>query len=304
MLYRLFRSFLFGNYFYGICAVALSVESAVQLGISLNSLAYYLVVFAATVVYYTFAYTSDANPNVNNQRSVWYMDNRGFVRFSQITLGILFTVSLIIFIAQQQSYLFAIPFYYWLLFFIFPLTAVLYYGSQSPVLRKYNLRDTGWMKPFVIGFVWAGAVSVYPVVFSTLAEGNEYHLSLFKILLFIKNFMYITVLCIMFDIKDYAEDHNRQLKTFVVRVGLRKTIYSILLPLCTIGLGTFLVYAYSQHFPLIRVVMNTIPFVLLILVAYSLNERKHILYYLAVIDGLMLVKAACGVMGMVLVVRY
>ena len=300
MLYRLFRAFLFGNYFYGICAVALSVESAIQLGASLNSVAYYLLVFAATVVYYTYAYTSDANPNANNERSVWYINNRRFVQVSQIVFGLLFATSLSVFIAQQQSYFFTIPFYYWLIFFIFPLTAVLYYGFQLAALRKYNLRDTGWMKPFVIGFVWAGTVSVYPVVFSTLAQGMEYHLSLFKILLFIKNFMYITVLCIMFDIKDYAEDHNRQLKTFVVRVGLRKTIYFILLPLSTIGLGTFLAYAYMQHFHLIRVIMNTIPFVLLMMVAYSLNERKHILYYLAVIDGLMLVKAVCGMIGAVI----
>ena len=297
MLYRLFRSFLFGNYFYGICAVALSIESAVQLGEKLNSLAYYLLVFAATVVYYTYAYTDKGKPDTNNAREVWYYNNQKIVKGSQIILVLLFALSLVIFIAQQRSYLFDVPVYYWLIFFIFPLTALLYYGFQSPALQKYNLRDTGWMKPFVIGFVWAGAVSIYPIVFSTLAEGKEYHLSLFKILLFIKNFMYITVLCIMFDIKDYAEDHNRQLKTFVVRVGLRRTIYSILLPLSTIGLGTFLMYAYSQHFTLIRVVMNTIPFVLLILVANSLNERKHILYYLAVIDGLMLVKAVCGVIG-------
>ena len=280
--------------------MALSVESAIQLGASLNSVAYYLLVFAATVVYYTYAYTSDANPNANNERSVWYINNRRFVQVSQIVFGLLFATSLSVFIAQQQSYFFTIPFYYWLIFFIFPLTAVLYYGFQLAALRKYNLRDTGWMKPFVIGFVWAGTVSVYPVVFSTLAQGMEYHLSLFKILLFIKNFMYITVLCIMFDIKDYAEDHNRQLKTFVVRVGLRKTIYFILLPLSTIGLGTFLAYAYMQHFHLIRVIMNTIPFVLLMMVAYSLNERKHILYYLAVIDGLMLVKAVCGMIGAVI----
>lgn len=297
MLYRLFRSFFFGNYFYGICAVALSVESTVQVGASLNSLAYYLVVFAITVVYYTYAYTDKGTPDINNAREVWYYNNQAIVKVSQVILGLIFVVSLVIFIAEQRSYLFAIPLYYWLIFFIFPLTALLYYGFQSPALQKYNLRDTGWMKPFVIGFVWAGAVSVYPVVFSTLAEGKEYHLSLFKILLFIKNFMYITVLCIMFDIKDYAEDHNRQLKTFVVRVGLRRTIYSILLPLATIGLGTFLVYAYSQHFSLQRVVMNTIPFVLMMIVANSLYERKHILYYLAVIDGLMLIKAVCGIIG-------
>ena len=297
MLYRLFRSFFFGNYFYGICAVALSIESTVQLGCKLNLLAYYLIVFSATVVYYTYAYTDKGKPDANNAREVWYYNNQAVVKVSQVILGLILLGSLVIFLAEQQSYLFAVPLYYWLIFLLFPFIALLYYGFQTQALQQYNLRDTGWLKPFVIGFVWAGAVTVYPVVFSTLAEGKEYHLSLFKILLFIKNFMFITVLCIMFDIKDYAEDHNRQLKTFVVRIGLRRTIYSILLPLSTVGLGTFLVYAFSQHFSLLRVVMNTIPFVLMMRVANSLNKRKHILYYLAVIDGLMLVKAVCGMLG-------
>jgi 4-hydroxybenzoate polyprenyltransferase len=112
--------------------------------------------------------------------------------------------------------------------------------------------------------------------------------------------MFISVLGIMFDIKDYAADHNRQLKTFVVHLGLRKTIFYILLPLCGIGLGTFLFYAFAHHFLLLRIVFNTIPFILLIFVAYSMSKRKSILYYLAVIDGLMLVKAICGSLGMIL----
>jgi 4-hydroxybenzoate polyprenyltransferase len=105
----------------------------------------------------------------------------------------------------------------------------------------------------------------------------------------------------MFDIKDYAADHNKQLKTFVVQVGLRKTIFTILIPLTLIGLASFIVFAIATHFPLQRILINIIPFIALIVVAYSLHERKKILYYLAVIDGLMLVKAACGIAGVLLV---
>jgi hypothetical protein len=41
-----------------------------------------------------------------------------------------------------------------------------------------------------------------------------------------------------------------------------------------------------------------IPFVALIAVAYSMHRRKSIFYYLIVIDGLMLVKALCGITAM------
>lgn len=301
MLPSLFRSFFFINYFYGFIAVALSVESCLQQSVPLNSIAYYSFVFASVVLYYTYAYLDEASPNADNERSKWYKRNRQFVFYSQIFFTIVLVMSMFCFIKELPTNLLKMPYYYWVILSIFPIIAALYYGIQSsPSLHKYNLRDTGWFKPFFIGFVWAGAVSLYPVLFSDLEKGMTFQLSFFKILLFIKNFMFISVLCIMFDIKDYAADHNRQLKTFVVQFGLRKTIFYILLPLCSIGLGTFFVYAFAHHFPLLRIVFNTIPFILLIFVAYSMSKRKSIIYYLAVIDGLMLVKAICGSLGILL----
>jgi len=301
LFYRLFRSFFFINYFYGLCAVGLSIESCLQQSAPLNSFAYYLVVFAATVLYYTYAHADDSTPNAKNERSRWYERNKRVVSYSQIIFTLAFVLAMFFFLKELPIQLFKMSYYYWCIFSIFPIVAALYYGIQSsPSLHKYNLRDTSWLKPFFIGFVWAGAVSVYPVLFADLAKGAIYQLTFFKILLFIKNFMFITVLCIMFDIKDYAADHNRKLKTFVVRVGLRKTIFYILLPLCSIGFGTFLIYAFTHHFPFVRIVFNAIPFILLIFVAYSMSKRKSIIYYLAVIDGLMLVKAICGSLGVIL----
>lgn len=112
--------------------------------------------------------------------------------------------------------------------------------------------------------------------------------------------MYISVLAIMFDIKDYADDANKDLKTFVVRVGLRKTIFRILLPLTVLGLVSFSVFAHQASFTIPRFLINVIPFLLLLAVAYSMHRRKSIFYYLVVIDGLMLVKSLCGIIAAVL----
>ena len=105
----------------------------------------------------------------------------------------------------------------------------------------------------------------------------------------------VSILCIIFDIKDYATDYNHQLKTFVVSFGLRKTIFYILIPLTIIGFGSFLAVAFVKHFAITRVLLNAIPFVLLLIVAYSLHKRKSIFYYLTIIDGLMFAKALCGI---------
>jgi hypothetical protein len=189
----------------------------------------------------------------------------------------------------------------WLLAVLFPSAALLYYGAPFKGWERYNLRQTGWLKPFIIGMVWAGGITVYPLLFCQLETGRPYVLTYIGFLLFIKNLMFISVLGIMFDIKDYAADHNRRLKTFVVQIGLRKTLFYIIIPLTILGFVSFIAFALINHFPPIRIYFNAIPFMLLLLVAYSMHRRKSIMYYLMVIDGLMLVKAICGITAMLLI---
>lgn len=297
------RSLFFGNYFYGICTVALSIEATLQQLYPLSSFVYYLFVFAATVLYYTHAYIAEPAflHASTNPRTQWYAHNRSFVRLSQV----LFTVVCIVcgawLLLPNWQQILHMGITGWVLVLVFPVTAILYYGSAAPGSATNNLRNQGWIKPFVIGFVWAGPVTLYPVLFHHIQQGTVYTPGLVGTLLFVKNFMFITMLCIMFDIKDYAADHNQHLKTFVVRYGLRKTIFYILIPLTLVGLGTFILYAVLREFPPMRILVNTIPFLLLIIVAYSMHRRKSILYYLAIIDGLMLVKAICGTIGITLI---
>jgi 4-hydroxybenzoate polyprenyltransferase len=295
------RFLFFGNYFYGICAIALSIEASLQQHAVLNSLDYYLFVFCATVLYYTHAYIAEPSASSLNLRAQWYYDKRNIVRWSQFILTLLVVFFGYRLLSANWRAITSLGIYHWSLIAVFPVVAALYYGSASPQRSTHNLRNNGWLKPFVIGFVWAGCVTIYPVMFSYIEQETVYTPDLIALLLFIKNFMYITMLCIMFDFKDYAADHNHQLKTFVVRFGLRKTIFYILIPLTLIGLGTFILFAILRDFPLLRILINTLPFILLIIVAYSMHRRKSILYYLAIIDGLMLVKAICGSIGISLI---
>ncbi len=297
----LIKSIFFGNYFYGACAVALSVEASLQQHIPLNSAGYYLFVFAATVLYYTHAYIAETDTGSANKRTVWYATHKKRMGISQIILTVVLVITGLILLRSFIQHYRDMVVLQWLLAIIFPLIAALYYGSVTPNTTRNNLRNKGWLKPFVIGFVWAGVVTIYPGLWKSIADDAPYTPGLVSMLLFIKNLMFVTVLCIMFDIKDYAADHNKALKTFVVELGLRKTIFYILIPLSVLGLGTFILFGFLRDFPVLRILVNTIPFIMLIIVAYSLHQRKSILYYLAIIDGLMLVKAVCGIIGMTLI---
>ena len=110
--------------------------------------------------------------------------------------------------------------------------------------------------------------------------------------------MFISVLCIMFDIKDYTADYIARLKTFVVNMGLRRTIVYIVLPLSVLGLVSFVLYAETHKFNRIKLLLNVVPFLLLIIVAWSLRKRRSLLYYLCIVDGLMLAKAVFGSIAM------
>ena len=183
---------------------------------------------------------------------------------------------------------------------VIAIVGVLYYGISLGKFLNINLRATGWLKPFLIGFVWAGVVTYIPVLWYQAEHDMHYTFTILNSWFFMKNFLYISLLAILFDIKDYAADHNRHLKTFVVRIGLRKTIFYIIIPLAFIGFIFLIVFATAAGFPALRIIINSIPFLLLIIVAWSMHRRKPILYYLAIIDGLMFVKAICGIMGVLL----
>jgi hypothetical protein len=293
------KTIFFGNYFYGLCVTGLSVEASLQQRYPLNSIYYYCIVFIATVLYYTRAYIPSRAVNSSNPRTRWYARNKKEILVSQwLLVAILVCLSAFYLVKYFIGFL-QIPLSNWALLLLFPLIAGLYYGIDHSLFGNINLRRIGWLKPFLIGFIWAGSVTVYPVIFNGVERADNYYdVNLVGIYLFIKNFMFITVLCIMFDIKDYAADSNQQIKTFVVNAGLRKTIFYIILPLSALGLASFILYALERHFSTLKIFMNVIPFVALLVVAYSMHRRQSILYYLIAIDGLMLLKAVCGSIAM------
>ena len=284
------KFFFFGNYFYGICVVGLSIESIIQQQISFPPIIYFCFIFCVSIVFYTKAYISEAINSKPNERSIWYVKNKSTIFSSQVYLTVFIAVLGVLILPNLLPGLRLLTWKDILLLSLFPFVGLLYYGFTSSL----SLRKTHWLKPFVIGFVWSGIVTLAPLFYNQIQNQQQIEITFFGGIFFIKNLMYVAVLSIMFDIKDYASDYNEQLKTFVVSYGLRKTIFFILIPLILIGYGSLLYFAFSNHFSIEKIMINSIPFVSLIAVAYSMHQRRSIFYYLIIIDGLMLLKAICG----------
>lgn len=293
------RSIFFGNYFIGFIAIALSVESCLQLRLPLNSFMYYSILFCATVFYYTYAYLGPLGSGYpNNPRKAWYKRNHKYIIRSQQILFFLCLGLGIYFIYKNSRAIRDLSIEYWIAGIIIALGGIFYYGLLPRSFYKINLRNTGWLKAFIIGFVWACCANVLSFIVVQIETGPHNVEMVLLLWLFVKNWMFCTVNAIIFDIKDYADDSNQQLKTFVVSVGLRKTIFFVLLPLIVVGLFSLIAFTASRNYGVLTIGFNLLPFILLLMIAWSMQRPHKILYYLVVIDGLIFLKALCGIAGM------
>ena len=303
MVDKLVRFFFFGNYFIGVLAIALSLETAIQLRVPFTSVTYYALLFCGTIMYYTYAYSGVLmSVSTDNARAVWYQHHQLFTKISQWSLlgaCIILGATLLVNNLKGLLHLQAV---YWLVGISIGLAAILYYGLLPRSLLKLNLRNTGWLKAFVIGFEWAACVSLLPIIVLQVEQSNYFADPVVITWLFIKNWMFCTVNAIMFDMKDYEDDSNKQLKTFVVRYGLRNTIFFVLTPLCLVGIFFTIVFALYRHFTFLPIGLNVLPFLLLLVATYSMQRQKNIFFYLIVIDGLVFIKAICGIVAMMFVI--
>jgi hypothetical protein len=175
----------FSNYFYGICAVALSVEASLQQRLPLNGVQYFGLIFISTVLYYAYPYIRRDLRKTTNPRTNWYRNNYNLMRWNQVIITAILVISAIIFLSSYPNVIMRMTFVSWLLLLIFPVAATSYYGI-SFLSRKYNLRKIGWLKPFIIGFTWAGLVTIYPVLFYLIINNEGYQFTWVGTLFFLK----------------------------------------------------------------------------------------------------------------------
>ncbi|HTV02247.1 MAG TPA: hypothetical protein VMF13_16990 [Luteitalea sp.] len=284
----------YGHLFYGVCAAAQITETSVQLALPFNG---WLTVTSmiGTVLFYSYPYSRRASISLD-PRVVWHRRNRALVERLQLW-GLVALVTLSAWFAvHHRTALRTMSPLESAVLLLFPCASAAYYGVPG-ISPAVTLRRVGWLKPFVIGFVWAGVVVAYPILFARLQYGHRIELSLFVCLLFVKTLMFVAVLAILFDIKDHADDSRRGLSTIAALVGLERTLFQVSLPLTVLGMATFISYATLQHLTLARMMLVLAPFGLLVAGIVSLRRPRPVLYYLSVIDGLMLVKAVFDILA-------
>lgn len=291
------RWIVFSNLFYGISVLTLQWQTAVVLALPFASPWFYLASFCATLLYYSHAYLFDTSTEVVDERMQWYRNYSKQIRISQAMLS---TVLLLATLQLVPAILPASPAYLWPAF-IFPLLAGLYYGGIQPGKASFNLRKYGWLKPLIIALVWGGIGILIPEWWSATGKQLSYIPSSAAMVLLLQQGLFILTLSILFDVKDYAADHNLHIKTWVIRVGPGKLLRRVILPLAVIGILAETYPIFSEGYPPYYALLNTIPWVLLIFACQSLTRHQSVVHYLWVIDGLIPLKAGIGIIAHLLI---
>jgi 4-hydroxybenzoate polyprenyltransferase len=303
-LYKFIRTFYYGNIFLGICAVALCIETNLLVNISLNIFPFYLLIFFCTCIYYTMIYVRSVGAKNYNDRTLWYRKNLIFIKTILKYSIIAAFVFLSFFVLKNLDSLFLLSPLQIILIIAFPTIAA-WYTVAPRFFHVKNIRQIGWIKPFIVGLTWAGWVTIYPVVIWIVQRGNATAFSFRTLsLLWLQNFLFFSVNAIIFDIKDYRTDSYYQLKTYPVILGIRKTFRFIIFPVTFLNLVVLLLVQSEKNFSILQTFIQFIPYALLIYVIMTYRLGRNLLYYLVAVDGLVFAKAICGIMSIVLLKKH
>jgi 4-hydroxybenzoate polyprenyltransferase len=163
------------------------------------------------------------------------------------------------------------------------LLTCLYTLPVLPFRPFYIFRKAGAVKTFLLAFTWA-----YVTVFIPLQK-NYLQLSSTECFVFTRRFLFMLMLCIIFDHRDKAVDKIRglhSLATVLRPAQLSAVIYLIFAILFT----TNFLYAYYAISPAHSIALHVSTLALLAVYFYSLKKRGYLFYYFFV-DGMMIFSA-------------
>ncbi len=258
--------------FIAICAVALCFQTAFLLQINLP-VYLYTFIFFSTIVSYNFywllsGYTlSGKSLQIVAQKyysniMVLFVAGGGFI-FSAIKIPQLWPV---IALSAGLTLLYALP--------------------LLPFKIFYAARRAGIIKTFLLAFTWAYVTVYIPYYFSPAANANT------LILLFVNRFLFMLMLCIIFDARDTSVDKIRGLQslTTVLKPHTVKHIMTAIFIIYIIN--GIILRIYNHHDTAQIAALFITGAVTALIYFFSLKKQGYFFYYFLV-DGLMLFSALC-----------
>jgi len=231
---------------------------------------YLLFILLSTYLQYNMQRGYMINPvNVGTERSQWLIKNR-----KKLLISIVISLGIVLFLCNNLS---------WISIIIMVGAEVI---STFYYLPPFNLRKQGYIKPFLIAFIWTVSCAVVPLIEHDLITPSSY-------LYFISQFCFVSLLCFLFDIKDMETDYLNGINTYANKFGLKATKVICLLLVVISGV-TF--YFFTNNNIALMCELGTL--LLTGITVMLTNEKRHDFYYYLWVDGLLILQAIAFVIGL------
>ena len=272
---------LYSNVFISCCAFSLTVETYLlaRLPVSLP-----MAVFAFLATMFTYNLSS-VQSVLRHPQQACDKHSAVFSQRNKRLLAVLGTVSIA---AAAVVYIgFGLQMNIWLMLHL----ALISIGYTVPIVYKAKtvrpLRSVPLLKVFLIAYVWAVVTALFPLMHAGMAVWEPEALQLF-----LRRFLFILALALLFDIRDYTYDRTTNTLTIPGWIGVRNTR---LLSLGLLFLYMLVLLGTEQGVVLWALLSSAAAAAVVVSLS---SENKPRVYYALLVDGAMLLHAGLVYLAM------
>jgi len=265
---RIFDFILFGNFVVSLGCFFLIYSSVIQLKLS-DSFYYAALTFFSTLFIYNFQrifYTKEITDNSTSERRRWVVENQKSIK----TLSVFSFTGVVatLFFVGIKTVLFLTP--------LFLLS--LAYFLPSIKLRKY-----GFVKIFILCFVWTGTTAIVPILKNNLQIETPQFIHI------VSRFSFMVAICLPFDLRDITIDKASNIRTLPQRIGVIRTKLLASFFNCVYIVLNY--YLYNNGIIELKLfVALCIVFIITAILISVTNGTEKEYHYVGLFDGLMILE--------------
>jgi 4-hydroxybenzoate polyprenyltransferase len=193
---------LFSAIYIAVCAIALCMETNILLKLPFNHWSFYCFIAGACLVQYNLHYFFKQATGFPSERDVWSIHNR--------TTQKIFLAAGLILILLSVNWL--QPRHFIVLLVLAGLASL--YSLPLLPFKKRRLKEYGLFKIILLSLEWTLVTVWFPVDQSGIDPTSYW-------LVFFRRFVFMFVLCLLFDIRDLQTDKANGIRTLPVRIGIK-----------------------------------------------------------------------------------
>lgn len=247
------------------------METNFLMHLPLNNLNFYCFVFGATLAQYNLHYMTKKIAVRDSARLAWSLQNRN------IHLALLITgICLIIYS------LFSFHLRHYIILSVMGLIAFIYSFPVLPLKERRRIKDYGLIKILTLALLWTLVTVWFPVVNFSLDN-------ILFLFIFFKRFLFMFVLCLLFDMRDMEIDREQHIHTIPVIAGRAGSYYLSYAVLFLFALLCVAQYYFFGDAAILAAMLLSAICTFIIIEITKKNNSDYI--YLAGIDGMMLLQS-------------